>query len=63
MSQIRSKYIIQVVQGSRVDELAECGVDFECHVEEFAWYYTADQEPVFTLVKAVLKEFVLEASW
>lgn len=25
MSQIRSKYIIQVVQGSRVDELAECG--------------------------------------
>jgi len=22
--------------------------DFECPVEEFAWYYTADQEPVFT---------------
>ena len=22
--------------------------DFECRVEEFAWYYTADQEPVFT---------------
>ena len=22
--------------------------DFECPVEEFAWYYTADKEPVFT---------------